>query len=62
MTEPKFVRTVSCPECKKPTEWRADNPWRPFCSERCKLIDIGAWASDGYCVPGQDAPLSEDDA
>jgi endogenous inhibitor of DNA gyrase (YacG/DUF329 family) len=41
--------------------WSADNKFRPFCSERCKLIDLGAWASESYRVPVQegDDPLSE---
>ncbi len=34
------------------TTWE-ENPWRPFCSERCKLIDLGAWASEEYKVPGK---------
>jgi endogenous inhibitor of DNA gyrase (YacG/DUF329 family) len=42
-----------CPECGKPVEWQ-DNPWRPFCSERCKLIDFGRWADGDYRVPGQE--------
>jgi hypothetical protein len=41
-----------CPTCEKPVEWK-DNPWRPFCSERCKLIDFDKWISDEYRVPGQ---------
>ncbi len=47
----KPVRTVKCPTCGKPVEWRADNPYRPFCSQRCKQIDLGAWASESYRVP-----------
>ncbi|MBI5408585.1 MAG: DNA gyrase inhibitor YacG [Nitrospirae bacterium] len=43
---------VKCPTCKQWTEWR-DNPFRPFCSERCKLIDLGAWASDAYKIEGK---------
>lgn len=62
MNEPTPIRTVTCPGCKKPAVWRADNPWRPFCSERCKLIDIGAWASDAYRVPGQETPLPDEEA
>jgi endogenous inhibitor of DNA gyrase (YacG/DUF329 family) len=34
------------------TTWE-ENPWRPFCSERCKLIDLGAWASEEYKVLGK---------
>ncbi|HVS20546.1 MAG TPA: DNA gyrase inhibitor YacG [Pyrinomonadaceae bacterium] len=41
-----------CPTCGKPVEWK-DNLWRPFCSERCKLIDFGRWADEEYRVPGQ---------
>ncbi|MBX3345972.1 MAG: DNA gyrase inhibitor YacG [Nitrospira sp.] len=40
-----------CPECHEPTTWQG-NPWRPFCSERCQLIDLGAWAGEAYRVPG----------
>lgn len=38
-----------CPGCKKKTAWE-ENPWRPFCSERCKMLDLGAWASEDYKV------------
>ncbi len=48
------VRVVKCPQCGNPVEWRPENPFRPFCSERCKQIDLGAWASEDYRVP--DAP------
>jgi uncharacterized protein len=41
-----------CPTCGKPTV-RQENPWRPFCSERCKLIDFGRWTNEEYRVPGQ---------
>lgn len=47
-----LVRSVACPICGKPVEWRPENAWRPFCSERCKQIDLGAWASGQYSVPG----------
>jgi endogenous inhibitor of DNA gyrase (YacG/DUF329 family) len=43
-------RTVSCPRCGKPVRWGAESPFRPFCSERCKMIDLGAWASEEYRV------------
>jgi len=50
-----FLLTFSimpkCPTCGKAVEWR-DNPWRPFCAERCKLIDFDKWASEEYRVPG----------
>ncbi|MCA1593219.1 MAG: DNA gyrase inhibitor YacG [Acidobacteria bacterium] len=44
-----------CPNCGQPTEWK-DNPARPFCSERCKLIDFGAWANEEYSVPAEEVP------
>jgi len=43
---------IKCPTCKKKTEWQ-NNPFRPFCSERCKLIDLGAWANDEYRFEGE---------
>ncbi len=43
---------ISCPICKKETTWQ-DNPWRPFCSERCKTIDLGSWASGEYRIAGE---------
>lgn len=51
-------RTFPCPRCGEPSVWE-DNPFRPFCSERCKLIDLGAWASEEYKLQTQDAPSSE---
>ncbi|MFA9438911.1 DNA gyrase inhibitor YacG [Uliginosibacterium sp. sgz301328] len=59
---PKPVRTVTCPQCGSPAEWSPRNPYRPFCSERCKLIDLGAWASESYRVTGQEPPLMDDDS
>jgi len=44
-------RLVACPNCGKNVLWTPENAWRPFCSERCKLIDLGAWASERYRVP-----------
>jgi endogenous inhibitor of DNA gyrase (YacG/DUF329 family) len=44
-----------CPTCSKPVQWQ-DNPYRPFCSERCKLIDLGKWVSEEYRVPGNPVP------
>jgi uncharacterized protein len=47
-------RTVSCPQCGKSVDWTPGSKWRPFCSERCKMIDLGAWATERYRVPTQD--------
>jgi endogenous inhibitor of DNA gyrase (YacG/DUF329 family) len=49
--------TVPCPTCDRPVEWSKDSPWRPFCSERCKLIDLGAWASEQHAIPGEPADV-----
>ncbi len=43
---------VRCPKCGKSLEYRLDNPSRPFCSPRCKLIDLGAWAEERYAIAG----------
>ena len=51
---------MKCPNCGKPTEWQ-DNPHRPFCSERCKLIDFGRWANEEYRVPAEPAPINNDE-
>lgn len=48
-------KNFPCPRCTLPTTW-TDNAFRPFCSERCKLIDLGAWASDEYSLPTEDSP------
>lgn len=42
---------VTCPHCKKQVLWSSENPSRPFCSERCKLIDLGAWAEEKHKIP-----------
>lgn len=39
-----------CPVCRAPVEWNAAFPFRPFCSERCKLVDLGAWANESYRI------------
>jgi endogenous inhibitor of DNA gyrase (YacG/DUF329 family) len=42
---------VCCPQCGNEALWSPENKYRPFCSERCKQIDLGAWASETYRVP-----------
>jgi hypothetical protein len=54
-------RKIACPTCGELVEYRTDNPWRPFCSQRCKLIDLGQWASEGYRIPGTEKPKDIDD-
>jgi len=46
-------RTVACPACGTQCAFEPWNPWRPFCSERCRITDLGAWASEDYRVPGK---------
>jgi endogenous inhibitor of DNA gyrase (YacG/DUF329 family) len=47
-----MINTVKCPTCDKSVEWIREHPWRPFCSERCKLIDLGEWASESHRIEG----------
>ena len=42
-------KMIRCPICEKPTEWKG-NPTRPFCSERCRIIDLGRWSAEEYSV------------
>jgi endogenous inhibitor of DNA gyrase (YacG/DUF329 family) len=58
------VRRISCPQCGLESIWDPANAWRPFCSERCKLIDLGAWASEAYRVPlpAEINPLPDEEA
>ncbi|MCD6008034.1 DNA gyrase inhibitor YacG [Halomonas sp. IOP_31] len=46
---------VACPQCRKSVEWISDNPYRPFCSQRCRLIDLGAWADESHRIVGEPA-------
>ena len=59
-----MAREVPCPRCGTRREW-SGNPWRPFCSERCKLIDLGAWFSEKHAIPGEEGestpPESDED-
>ena len=45
------VKTVKCPSCGKAVPWVPESRYRPFCSERCKQIDLGAWAAEQYTIP-----------
>jgi endogenous inhibitor of DNA gyrase (YacG/DUF329 family) len=53
-------RTVTCPTCGKPARWEG-NPDRPFCSERCRLIDLGQWAEGKYAIPAEKVPDKGED-
>lgn len=52
---------VNCPTCAKKVPWTEESPFRPFCSERCKLIDLGEWASENHTIPGEAPDLDEFD-
>ena len=57
------VRTVRCPTCGGDSVYALANPWRPFCSERCKNVDLGAWASEAYRVEVRpESPAADDQA
>jgi uncharacterized protein len=49
---------VKCPTCQRDLEWESA-PFRPFCSERCRLIDLGAWLSEQRAIPGDDKQCQE---
>jgi endogenous inhibitor of DNA gyrase (YacG/DUF329 family) len=51
---------VKCPQCGKEVEFEG-NEFRPFCSERCKLLDFGDWADENYALPAEDTQLSDED-
>jgi len=52
---------VKCPTCGRMLEWSESNPHRPFCSERCKLIDLGAWLTEKQRIAGEEGPSADDD-
>jgi endogenous inhibitor of DNA gyrase (YacG/DUF329 family) len=54
------MTVVNCPTCSKKVEWTEKNLYRPFCSLRCKQIDLGAWAEEKYTIPAVNAPDDED--
>ncbi len=56
MSNEKIVR---CPTCGNPVVWSAESRFRPFCSPRCKDIDLGAWASETYRIPVKEDPDDE---
>jgi endogenous inhibitor of DNA gyrase (YacG/DUF329 family) len=51
---------VKCPTCRTEVQWEG-NPHRPFCSERCQLIDLGAWTEERYRIPGEKLKKNVDD-
>jgi endogenous inhibitor of DNA gyrase (YacG/DUF329 family) len=57
-----MVTVVNCPTCSAKVEWKEENKYRPFCSDRCKQIDLGAWAEEKYAIPAAPPkdPLDEE--
>lgn len=55
------ILKVNCPTCKEIVVWNEQSPYRPFCSERCKLIDFGEWASERNTIAGDPVLLSDED-
>jgi endogenous inhibitor of DNA gyrase (YacG/DUF329 family) len=56
MNLPAKPAVVACPICSVAVSWTPENRWKPFCSERCKLIDLGQWATEKYRVPAEPVP------
>ncbi|NVN97850.1 MAG: DNA gyrase inhibitor YacG [Geobacteraceae bacterium] len=54
-----MTTVLKCPTCKTAAEYTG-NPFRPFCSERCKLIDLGAWATGDYRIPCMDQSVEQE--
>lgn len=53
--------SVDCPTCGRKAPFDASNRWRPFCSERCKTVDLGAWAAERYRIAGDSRTDDADD-
>ncbi len=54
------MATVRCPQCGRPVPWSPESPFRPFCSDRCRLIDLGAWLTEQHKIPDE-SPAGGDD-
>ncbi|MGR8979970.1 MAG: DNA gyrase inhibitor YacG [Gammaproteobacteria bacterium] len=61
MSVSKSLGNVKCPACRRSVPWTAENRFKPFCSERCKLIDLGEWAMEQKRIPGEPAQVENDD-
>ena len=53
-------KVVKCPTCNKNVEWASTSIYRPFCCQRCRLIDLGDWASEKHAIPAEPLPSTED--
>lgn len=55
-----MMTLVKCPKCGRETEYQG-NEFRPFCSERCKMLDLGAWIDGEYTLPVEGTEVTEED-
>ncbi|MDD5216279.1 MAG: DNA gyrase inhibitor YacG [Methylococcales bacterium] len=55
-----ILMIVKCPNCKTSVEWTSENAFKPFCSERCKLIDLGEWFFEEKRIPGEEIDLENE--
>lgn len=53
------MKKNQCPSCNKPINLDKENPFKPFCSEKCKLIDLGSWLSERYSIQDENSEVSE---
>jgi uncharacterized protein len=53
---------VKCPQCGRPVPWSPESTYRPFCSDRCRLIDLGAWLTEQHKIPDESPVEPEDGA
>jgi uncharacterized protein len=51
---------IKCPTCRSEAQWEG-NPHRPFCCERCQLIDLGAWTTERYRIPAEESGIDVED-
>ena len=61
MPQEKTTTIVKCPQCKTSLVWSTSNVYRPFCSKRCKLLDLGEWANESKRIAGEPTGQLEQD-
>ncbi|MDE2234033.1 MAG: DNA gyrase inhibitor YacG [Gammaproteobacteria bacterium] len=62
VTAPETHESVKCPHCGALVPWTAESKFKPFCSERCRLIDLGDWLLEKHAIPDQPPPESQDES
>lgn len=55
----KQTRRIDCPQCGEPVVWSSAAKWRPFCSERCRMIDLGEWLDEAHRIAGESVPIDD---